>query len=288
MKHRNFILGYIYLWTFIILLTLIQNENYLYASQNNRDLIIHFIDVGKGDSTFILLPWGENILVDVGSPSGGVKVVQYLKHQGIKKINHLILTHPHYDHIGGIFYLESEFEILNFYDNGFSNFESEFYTDYVKYVRNNLLKYHILQAGESLNFGKIYIEVLNPQLPPTGNLNTDSIVLRIIYNRIKILLTGDLDKIGEKRLLKSKVDISSNILKIAHHGDNDAASEYFLKNVKPEVAVISISMIDRFARPNQNVLKRLNRIGTKIYRTDLNGNIIIKTDGKSYLIETEK
>ncbi len=273
---------------FFIFLILLCSKNHLYPFQPDQELTLHFIDVGKGDSTLITLPDGENLLIDAGSPYGGIKVARYLKNLGIERIEHLIFTHPHDDHIGGIFSIEAEFKILNFYDNGFSNFESEIYPDYVRLVRKDLNRYHPLQAGEIFRFGRVYIKVLNPLLPPTGDLNADSIVLRIIYDRIKILLTGDLNILGERRLIKGGEELSSDILKVSHHGDRDATSEEFLRYVKPKVAVISISRMDRFARPHPSLLKRLNRIGARIYRTDLNGSIIIHTDGKRYLIETEK
>ena len=150
--------------------------------KTNSELAVHFIDVGQGDCIFIAFPGGKNMLIDTGSPSGGPKAVHYLKSMGIKKIDHLVLTHAHDDHIGGIFSIMSEFEVINFYDNGFGNLKSDLYRDYIKLVRNDLSKYNILQAGESFLFGNIRIEVLNPLLPPTGNLNNDSIVLMLFYD----------------------------------------------------------------------------------------------------------
>jgi competence protein ComEC len=256
--------------------------------QTNEEITIHFIDVGQGDCIFIVLPSGENILVDVGSPSEGPKAVWYLKTIGVKRIDHLILTHPDEDHIGGIFSILPEFKVLSFYDSGFSNFKSNIYGDYVKLIREDLSKYNILQAGETFHFGNIKIEVLNPLLPPTGNSNADSIVLRLIYGNIKILLAGDLEKLGERRLISLGTELRSQILKVGHHGDNDASSDDFLRSVKPEIAIVSVGKINRYARPHQEVLDRLTQIGSKIFRTDINGNIVIKIDGKSYSIKTEK
>lgn len=256
--------------------------------KTNSELAVHFIDVGEGDCIFIALPSGKNMLIDTGSPSGGPKAVQYLKSMGIKKIDYLILTHPHDDHIGGIFSIMSEFEVINFYDNGFGNFKSDIYRDYIKLVRKDLSKYNILQAGESFLFSNIRIEVLNPLLPPTGNLNNDSIVLRLIYGDIKILFSGDLGQLGEHRLLNLGTELTGQILKAGHHGENNTSSDDFLKSVKPETAIISVSRINKYARPHREILSRLGQIGAKIYRTDLSGNIILKTDGKTYTIKTEK
>jgi competence protein ComEC len=280
----------LFIIAFLFLFVLPINVTYSNPSglKVDNELTIHFIDVGQGDCIFISLPAGKNILVDVGSPSAGPKAVQYLKSLGVKKIDHLILTHPHDDHIGGIFSILSEFKVLNFYDNGFSNFKSDIYRDYIKLVRKDLSRYNILQAGESLLFSNIRIEVLNPLLPPTGDLNNDSIVLRLIYGDIKILLAGDLLQLGERRFLNLRTELTSQILKVAHHGENYSSSYDFLKSVKPEAAIISVSEDNIYARPHQEALKRLTQIGAKIYRTDHSGNIILKTNGRTYSIKAEK
>ena len=254
----------------------------------NSTLTVHFIDVGQGDSSFVILPDGDNVLIDVGSPAAGPKLVSYLKSLGIDKINHLILTHPNDDHIGGIFSVLSEFEVDNFYDNGFSNFEGTIFSDYIRRVRNDLSKYNLLQAGESLNFDSIIVDVLNPILPPTGNLNNDSVVLRLIYNDIKIFFSGDIGNVAERRLLKIKSSLKSHILKVGHHGENDAASATFLEYVKPETAIISVGLMNRFAQPHQGLLNRLSKRNIKIYRTDLAGNIVLKTDWTTYSVSVEK
>jgi len=258
------------------------------SSGNAADLVIHFIDVGQGDASFIELPDGQNILIDTGGPAAGPRLVEYLRSLHIKKINHLILTHPHDDHIGGIFSLLSEFEIDKLYDNGFSNFSSNIYFDYVTAVRRNLSKYTILQAGESLTFQDTRIDVFNPMLPPTGNLNNDSIVLRLIYNDIRVLFAGDVSAPGEFRLLKVSTDLKSQILKAGHHGENDALSEKFLEAVRPEAALISVSMINRYARPHQSVIDRLSQRNIKILRTDLHGHVVLKTDGRIFSVAKEK
>jgi competence protein ComEC len=247
-------------------------------------LAVHFINVGQGDSTFITSDSGENVLVDVGSPSGGPDVVIYLKKLGVKKIDHVILTHPHDDHIGGIFSLISEFEVSNFYDNGFSNFRSTIFGEYIKVVRADLSKYHVLQAGETIETGSLKIDVLNPLLPPAGNLNEDSIVLRLSFGDMKVLLSGDLGQVGERRLLKVGTELESHVLKIGHHGENDVCSEKFLSKVRPDAAIISVATINKYARPHPELLSRLEKAEVKIYRTDLNGDIVIRSDGKSYSI----
>ncbi|MEN8263091.1 MAG: ComEC/Rec2 family competence protein, partial [Nitrospirota bacterium] len=252
-------------------------------------LTVHFIDVGQGDSILLILPDGKNVLLDTGIQPAGPHIVKYLKDHQIKHINHLISTHPHDDHIGGIFSIASEFEIDNYYDNGFSNFSSTLYRDYIKLVRGNKTKYNILQAGDSFTLGDTRIDILNPLLPPTGNLNEDSVVVKLVFGRINILLSGDLGNPGERRLInKAGPALASQILKTGHHGDRRSVSDDFLKAVKPEAAIISVGSINKYGHPHKEILDRLRKNGINIYRTDQNGNIVLKTDGRTYSIQTEK
>lgn len=252
-----------------------------------NDIIIHFIDVGQGDSAFILADNGDTVLIDAGSPAGGRTVVRYLKALGIEQIDHLIFTHAHDDHIGGILSVASAFDVRNYYDNGFSNFISDLFGDYLMTVRKDLSQYHILQAGNVLYVGSAVIEVLNPVLPPSGQLNDDSIVLRMSYGDTQILFAGDMTKRGEGRLLTLETELASQILKAAHHGDRDACSEEFLKSVRPEAVIISVGAFNEYSRPHPELLARLNETGAQVYRTDRDGSITLRTDGHAYSIRTE-
>lgn len=282
-KTTIFLLG-----VFLVYITL----NHAYSDSihlnSEKKLEVHFIDAGDGDCILVSLPDSKNLLIDVCGVSSGEKVVNYLKSEGVRHIDNLILTHPHDDHIGGIFSLLSELKVNKFYDNGYNNFRSEVFRDYIQLIRSDPAKYRILKAGETLNIDDAIIEVLNPLLPPTGNLNNNSIVLRLTYGDIKILLTGDIGIPGERRLLNLNTELKSHVLKVGHHGENDSTSEAFLEAVSPEIAIISVSRDNIYARPHDEVLKRLKGVNTKIMRTDLNGHITVKTDGKTYTANSEK
>ena len=253
-----------------------------------KEFSIHFIDVGDGDSIFIDQPDGDKILVDAGSQDDGPGIVKYLKSIGIERIDHLIFTHPHDDHIGGAYNIFSKFYVGNIYDNGFDNPESIMRARYLAFFRAAPSRYKVLKAGDRLSFGEVMIEVLNPLLPPTGNLNEDSIVLRLHIGDIRVLLAGDMGKVGERRLLNIGTELSSHVLKVGHHGANNASSEEFLAATRPQTAVITVSAVNDYALPEQGTLNRLERAGVKIYRTDRNGHIILKTDGKVFSLHTEK
>ena len=274
------------LFTIGLIFVLVLFSPVIFAADDNIEL--HFIDAGGGDAIFFRLPDGKNMLVDTGSPVAGPGLVDYLRSIGTRRIDHLIFTHLHGDHIGGMFNVLSEFEVGNFYDNGFSDFSTPMYGDYLMSVRKDLSKYNVLQAGEQLSFDGVKVDVINPMLPPTGNLNEDSIVLRVRYGGITILLARDIGVLGERRFLDIGTELKSHILKVGHHGDDDASSEEFLAAVRPQAAVITVSAGNKYRRPRQGALERLKAAGIKVYRTDLNGHIILKTDGKVFSLHTEK
>ena len=257
-------------------------------SNNNNLLKIYFFDVGQGESTLLVLPGDINILVDTGSPAAGPILVENIRSLGIDRIDHLILTHPHDDHMGGIFNIYHSMKVLNFYDNSFDNHESNLFDDYVQLVRKDQSRYHVLHAGKVLNFDSLRIDVLNPIHPTTGIINEDSIVLRLSRGNINILLTGDVRNIGEKRILDSAGDIKSHILKVGHHGDSNASTEAFLEMIKPEIAVISAGKDNKYAKPHEEALHRINASGASVMRTDLHGHITVETDGTTYSIKAGK
>ena len=273
---------------FISSITACASHPKLSTEKAYRTATIHFLDVGQGDSTLFSLPSGETILVDAGGPSAGPKVTGYLKDLGISRIDHLIFTHPHDDHIGGIFSIMKEFDVISIHDNGFSNSDSKIYKEYISLIKKDPSIYNILQTGTSLIFGDVSIEVLNPRPPPTGKQNRDSIVMKVNYGNINVFMAGDMESKGERDLLKTSPDITSRILKVSHHGDRDSTSDEFLKSLNPEIAIISVGKANIYARPHQEVLRRLNSAGSRVYRTDINGDIIMKTDGKGYTIITAK
>ena len=273
---------------FIVVLMVFLALSPSFAFAEDALLELHFIDVAGGDSTFIKLPDNENILVDAGDFAAGQERVKYLRSIGAGRIDHLIFTHPHDDHIGGAFNIFSEFEIGNVYDNGSNDPRNPVFGDYIDLVRKDLSRYRVLRAGELLSFGEVKIEVINPMLPLTGRLNEDSIVLRVRYGDVRILLTGDMGKVGERRLMNTETELKSDVLKAGHHGSDDASSKEFLAAVGPRAAVITASKGNIYGRPGKAALNRFAKAGIKLYRTDLDGHVILKTDGKVFSLHTGK
>lgn len=249
----------------------------------------HFIDVGKADAIYIKS--GEkNILVDSGDKEPRGVVVSYLKKQSVQKLDLVVATHPHRDHIGQMSDVIENFKIDTFIE---PNIPSEVtpvtvtYERMLKDLKNKNINARLVKSGEHFEFDNVKMDVIGP-ISPSDNLNNNSIVLRITYKNISFLLTGDAEKSEESEILKSGKNIKSDVLKVGHHGSNTSTSAKFLTAVAPKYAVISV-LSDKPGSPAAGVIRRLEKFcGKNIYRTDQSGTIIVSTNGEEIKIKTEK
>ncbi len=252
-----------------------------------KELTVTFLDVGQGDSILIETPNGKNILVDGGGKETGELraqtsvgekvVVPFLQRKGINKLALVVLTHPHLDHFGGLISVLEKIKVENIIGNGEAS-DSSAYRRFKELIRLNKIKYQLGRAGEVIDFGaNVKAFVLNPVGIIPGRTNSNSVVLRLLYNQVSFLLTGDLEQDGEEGL--AGFPLRSSILKVGHHGSRTATSDEFLDAVNPRLAVISAGRHNRYRHPHQATINKLLARGIKIYRTDRDGAITIKTDG---------
>ncbi|MDB4349373.1 MBL fold metallo-hydrolase [Omnitrophica bacterium] len=242
------------------------------------NLRIHFIDVEEGDSTLIQTPKGASVLVDAGNPITGVRVAGYLNEEGVEGLDYLILTHPHVDHIGGTFHLLQTMDVKRVCDNGDSFRKSDVFRWYDKLVRNDD-RYSVLKEADSFSLDEVSFKVIWPPQPLVfSNGNANSMVIMVEFKDFRCLLTADLTVPGEKMLLKKKEDVRADLLKVSHHGANDASSIEFLEKVSPGISVMSVKGDTMKGYASPKVLKRLKDIGSKIYRTDKDGDVIVDVD----------
>ena len=264
-----------YFSLFLVLFTSLVIPFYVEAS----DFKIHFIDVGKGDSILIQTPNDKSVLVDAGNFITGFKVVEYLKKYDIHNLDYLIFTHPDLDHIGGAFFVLQMMDVERIYDNGEDLTQvmqrSDIYRWYEELVRENN-NYHIMTSGDDFVLDGVVFKVLWPHKPSIfSNFNANSLVIMIEYKKKKCLLTGDLTIPAEKELLNEARNLKADILKVGHHGNYDANCEEFLEVVSPNISVISVNKDNIRGYPSRTVLERLETLNTKIYRTDLHGDIVV-------------
>lgn len=246
---------------------------------NNKDkLIVHYIDVGQGDATFIEFPNNETMLIDAGEKEYEEKVLNYIKDLNYQRIDYLIGTHPHSDHIGGLKYIVDNLDIGNVYLPKVSS-TTKTYTNLLKSIKDKNLKINNTKSGDVIiDDDNLKADVLAPSDDDYSNLNNYSIVLRIVYEDRSFLFMGDAEEESESKILDS-YNVKSDVLKVAHHGSNTSSSSFFLNKVRPTYAIISVGIDNSYNHPSISTLDKLNNIGSKIYRTDELGSIKVISDG---------
>ena len=243
-------------------------------------LTLTFIDVGEGDAIYLEYPGHCNFLIDTGNPKSGVKVLSTLVRRGVTRIDHLILTHPHLDHIGGVFTVAQLLPVSRFYDNGEDLSLHPGSRDIVPWYRRLVRespRYSPLKAGQRLTCPPLVVETLWPPAPrETKDWNTNSLVLMVSFGAFRCLLMADANLTTERGLLKASASLKARILKVGHHGARDAASRAFLSAVSPEVTIISVAGNDPHGYPDPQTLRRIREGHARIFRTDRHGTISVQ------------
>ncbi len=245
----------------------------------SRELEVHFIDVGQGDSTLIKLPNKESILIDAGKNVDSELVVNYLKKEGIKKIDYVIGTHPHEDHIGGLDVVIESFEIGRVYLPRVVH-TTKTYEDVLLAIKNKNLKVIEAKGGVTLDIPEVNAIFVAPNSSEYKDINNYSAVLKLTYQDTSFIFTGDAEELSENEmLLQSYTNLDTDVLKVAHHGSSTSTSEAFLEAVSPKYAVISLGENNTYGHPHFETIDKLNRHQIKYFRTDLQGDIIATSDG---------
>lgn len=256
------------------------------------EIAVHYVDVGQADCELIQLP-EQNVLIDAGDVGGGDAVVAYLKAQGVEKIDLLIATHPHTDHIGGMADVVNQFEIgkILFAEVPKSlTPSSKTYERLLDAIAEKELKVAKAQPGIKYDLGSgAILTVLGPMDEYRDDLNENSVVCRLDFGETSFLFTGDASKGSENDLVKAYgSELSVDVLKLGHHGSDTSSQEKWLNAVDPEIAVCCVGWDNTYGHPSPEVLERLEMRGVTLYRTDLNGTVVITSDGESLSVRTEK
>lgn len=257
------------------------------TSANSENLKIHYIDVGQGDS-ILVEGANKNLLIDAGPRVSTDKLMTYLKKQKIKKLDYVIATHPHEDHIGGMSSVIKQYNIGTFYAPKVTTNTATF-RHMVGELKKKNLKITSAKAGISFNLGNnTKCDIIAPNSDKYDNLNNYSVVLKITDGKTKFLFTGDAEKISENEILKKGYNIESDVLKLGHHGSSTSSTKPFLKKVSPKIAIISCGKNNSYHHPHKETVKKLKEMNIQSYRTDLEGNIVISSNGSSYNVKTSK
>lgn len=242
-------------------------------------LIVHFIDVGQGDSTFIQFPNGETSLIDGGSRQYGERVVNYIKDLGIEKIDYLIATHPHEDHIGGLPEVVRNFKIGKVYMPN-KTASTRIFEELLLEIDKKDLKINLAKAKDYIiDDEQLKYCILAPNRDDYAETNDFSVVTKIEYKNDSFIIAGDAEESSELDMIKNDNNLKSDVLRIAHHGGRTSSNEKFLEKANPKYSIISVGSDNSYGHPHRETLERLKEIDTHIMRTDDFGNIVFISDG---------
>lgn len=256
-------------------------------------LEVIFFDVGQGDAALLKTPAGKVMLIDAGvwSPgydSGRSVLIPYLKSEGISRLNALVLSHPHSDHIGGILSILNEFEVDTVYNSGFV-YTSALYKKYLTLAGEKGVPVRSLLSGDRVSIDStISVMALGPGGHfSSGDPNQNSVILRITYGEVSFLFTGDAGRKQEERLINVFGPLlKSDVLKAGHHGSKSSSSPLFMDAVSPELTVVSNGYRNKFRHPHKEAVLNIRRHSAKVLYTALQGAVHLKTDGRNLEAET--
>ncbi|WP_442603694.1 ComEC/Rec2 family competence protein [Paenibacillus sp. KN14-4R] len=249
---------------------------------------VFYLDVGQGSSQLLISPSGKTMLIDTGDVDKEQLMLNYMKEYDIKKIDVLVLSHAHADHIGTASAIIDQLDIGKIYMPKAGN-TTKTYENVLKSIKNKGLKVSTAKAGITLDWDeKVKVQMLAPVQPSYEDMNDTSAVVKVTYGATSFLFTGDAEKQSETDMLESKADLSATVLTVGHHGSSTSTSAAFLKEVNPKVAVIQVGAGNSYNHPTEAVLKRLDKKGVKVYRNDQNGTVSAVSDGKDVKWATER
>ena len=259
------------------------SSNLTTAKQTNCDgLTLSFIDVGQGDSTLL---YAENmaVLIDGGEKEYGETIINELSSIGIEKLDLLIATHPHSDHIGALPYVLDNIKcdkvIMPKLPENLVPVTAV-YKNFLTAVKNNGANASYAYVNDEFVFDDIRLTILGP-ITYKSDLNNSSLVVRIDYGETSFLIGGDEEQAVEKEIIKAGIDVDVDLLHCGHHGSKYSTCDEFLNAVSPKYAIISVGEGNSYGHPHEETLVRLNNYNVKFYRTDLDGTIICNSDGKT-------
>lgn len=246
-------------------------------------LEVHFIDVGQADSALIVCD-GQAMLIDGGNVADSDLIYTYLKNKGITRLDYIVATHAHEDHVGGLAgalnYAAADVALCPV-----TNYDTKAFRSFIKYLGDTPIT--VPTPGDRFNLGSATFEILGP-INPSDEPNNTSLIIKLIHGEVSFLFTGDAEREEEQDILNAGRGLSATVLKVGHHGSDTSTTYPFLREIMPQYAVISVGQGNAYGHPTEAVLSRLRDADVVTYRTDMQGTIICTSDGKSASFSVEK
>lgn len=242
-------------------------------------LQVHFIDVGQGDSILIQTPGGTTALIDGGYNNG--QALAYLQTQGIARIDVLIASHPHADHIGGLVEVLDALPVGVVWTSGAAH-TTGIFEQFLDAIDQANVPYREARTGDTIALGELQLVVLR-SAPDAAELNDSSLVLHLQHGTVSFLFTGDAEQLSEAALLRtSRPQLAATVLKVGHHGSYTSSSPDFLAAVAPEVAIYSAGIDNSYGHPHAQTIQALTAAHARVYGTPIHGTVLVQSDGQRY------
>jgi competence protein ComEC len=275
---KKTILKYTLLCIFLVFVAVGCNPTIKTSLNLENNLVTHFIDVGQGDCILIQVN-NKNLLIDGGTSDSRKNIIRYLKNNNITNLDYVVATHPHDDHIGAMSSIIKSFKVNEFYAPKVTSSIQSF-EDMIRALKNKNLKIKVAKPNITLDLGpNTSCIMLSPNKTSYEDTNNYSCAIKVTYKNSTYLFTGDIEKLAEQELLDKGYNLKAQVLKVPHHGSNSSTSEKFLNSVSPKIAVISCGTSNSYGHPNKETLDKLKKLNCIIYRTDLDKNIVLISDG---------
>ncbi|MCL2528050.1 MAG: MBL fold metallo-hydrolase [Defluviitaleaceae bacterium] len=248
------------------------------------EIRVHFIDVGQADA--ILIQSADNaVLIDAGARNAERIILPYLESVGVTALDVLVGTHPHADHIGGAAGILDAMEVREVWMPNVTHTTRTF-ERFIDAIAANGAEVHLAHAGDILSAGQIQMTVVHPNRTGYSSLNDYSVVLHMQFGETAFIFTGDGEGPTDREILENGWYIRSNVMLAGHHGSRTSSSEALIDAINPDIAVISVGAGNKYGHPHQVVLDRFAERNIEVLRTDLEGTIVLVTDGANVRRET--
>ena len=249
-------------------------------------LTVTFIDVGQADAT-LLEQGGMAMLIDGGSPEDSNLIFTVLRDRGIERLDHVIATHAHADHVGGLS------GALRQATAGaawcpVTDYDTRAFRNFVSGLEDAGSGITVPEPGTWFMLGTARVEFLGPSEINEGEPNDTSLIIKVTHGDVSFLFTGDAERNAELRLVEEGRDLSADVIHVGHHGSSTSSAYPFLREVMPLYAVISCGRGNQYGHPHEDVMSRLRDAGAAVYRTDMQGDITAVSDGASVSFVTAR